>query len=154
MLQRLRRIVSADGGAAAVEMALVLPFLMIVLMGIIEFGRVLYSHQVITNAAREASRASATDFEPYTDAANRVLGPAGIPSPATSCATSPSVGYTNICLTMVTIPVGTTTAQAHQVRISYNIAYMTPLGSLLEMFAGNEGWGEGITITSTAVMRE
>jgi len=154
MLQRLRRIVSADGGAAAVEMALVLPFLMIILMGIIEFGRVLYSQQVITNAAREASRASATDFEPYTDAANRVLEPAGIPSPTETCATSPSLGYTSICLTIVTIPVGDATAQAHQVAISYNIAYMTPLGALLEMFAGNEGWGEGITITSTAVMRE
>ena len=57
MLRRVRCIVSADGGAAAVEMALVLPFLMVTLMGIIEFGRVLYSHQVITNAAREASRA-------------------------------------------------------------------------------------------------
>ena len=154
MLQRVRRIISADGGAAAVEMALVLPFLMIILMGIIEFGRVLYSHQVITNAAREASRASATDFEPYTDAANRVLEPAGIPSPTTSCATSPSLGQTSICQTTVTIPVGTATTQAHQVTISYNIAYMTPLGSLLEMIAGNSGWGEGITISSTAVMRE
>ncbi len=154
MLQRLRRIVSADGGAAAVEMALVLPFLLIIIMGIIEFGRVLYSHQVITNAAREASRASATDFEPYTDAANRVLEPAGIPSPTESCSTSPSLGYTGICQTIVIIPVGTTTAQAHQVAISYNIAYMTPLGSLLEMIAGESTWGEGITITSTAVMRE
>ncbi len=154
MLQRFRRIIFADGGAAAVEMALVLPFLMVTLMGIIEFGRVLYSHQVITNAAREASRASATDFEPYTDAANRLLGPAGIPSPTASCSTSPSIGYTSICETIVTISVGTTTAQAHQVTISYNIAYMTPLGALLEMVAGNEGWGEGITIPSTAVMRE
>ncbi len=154
MLQRLRRIVSADGGAAAVEMALVLPFLLIIIMGIIEFGRVLFSHQVITNAVREASRASATDFEPYTDAANRILEPAGIPSPTESCSTSPSLGYTGICQTIVIIPVGTTTAQAHQVAISYNIAYMTPLGALLEMFAGESTWGEGITITSTAVMRE
>ena len=154
MLQRLRRIISADGGAAAVEMALVLPFLMVILMGIIEFGRVLYSQQVITNASREAARASATDFEPYTDAANRILEPAGIPLPTESCSTSPSLGYTSICLTIVIIPVGTATAQAHQVAISYNIAYMTPLGDLLEMSAGNSDWGEGITITSTAVMRE
>ncbi len=154
MLRRVRCIISADLGGAAVEMALVLPFLMVILMGIIEFGRVLYSHQVITNAAREAARASATDFELYTDAANRLLGPAGIPSPTASCSTSPSIGYTSICETIVTIPVGTTTAQAHQVTISYNIAYMTPLGALLEMVAGNEGWGEGITITATAVMRE
>ncbi len=154
MLHRVHRLVSADGGAAAVEMALVLPFLMVILMGIIEFGRVLYSHQVITNASREAARASATDFEPYTVAANRILAPAGIPLPTASCATSPSIGYSSICQTIVIIPVGTTTAQAHRVTISYNIAYMTPLGALLEMIAGNSTWGEGITITSTAVMRE
>ena len=154
MWQRLRRIVSADGGAAAVEMALVLPFLLATLMGIIEFGRVLYNQQVITNAAREGARASATGFESYQDAAARILSPAHIPSPAPSCDTSPSLGYTSICETIVTIPVGTTTAQAYQVTISYNIAYITPLGSLLEMIAGNSGWGEGISITSTAVMRE
>ena len=154
MLQRLRRLVSTDRGSAAVEMALVLPFLMVILMGIIEFGRVLYSHQVITNAAREASRALATDFEPYTDAANRVLGPAGIPPPGKSCSYSPNLGKANICKTKLTIPVATTTVEAHQVTISYNIEYMTPLGALLEMIAGNSTWGEGITITATAVMRE
>ncbi len=154
MLQRVRRIVSADGGSAAVEMALVLPFLLATLMGIIEFGRVLYNQQVITNAVREASRASATGFEPYQDAAARILSPAHIPSPALSCDTSPSLGQASICQTTVIIPVGTATTQAHQVTISYNIAYMTPLGSLLEMIAGNSGWGEGITISSTAVMRE
>ena len=73
---------------------------------------------------------------------------------AKSCSTSPSIGYTSICETIVTIPVGTDTAQAFQVTISYNIPYMTPLGALLEMVAGESSLGEGITITSTAVMRE
>ena len=154
MLQRLRRIISADGGAAAVEMALVLPFLMITLMGIVEFGRVLYNQQVITNSAREASRASATGFEPYLEAANRILGPAGIPSPEPSCDTSPPAGQTRICQTTVAIPGSAVMTQAHRVSISYNIQYITPLRELLEMVAGESSLGEGITITSTAVIRE
>ncbi len=143
-----------EGGNAALEFALVCPFLLVLLMGIVEFGRVLFNQQVITNAARDASRASATGFEPYIDAANRILDPAGIPSPTPSCTTSPSAGQTSICQTIVTIPVGAAITDASQVAISYNIQYITPLGSLLELIAGNSGWGDGVMITSTAVMRE
>ncbi len=154
VLSRVFRKRPEEDGNAALEFALVLPFLLAILMGMVEFGRVLFNQQVITNAARDASRASATDFEPYIDAANRVLGPAHIPSPALSCTTSPSAGETSICQTTVTIPVGAATTDAHQVAIAYNIQYITPLGSLLELIAGNSGWGDGVMITSTAVMRE
>ena len=43
-------------GAAAVEFAIVLPFLALLLFGIIEFSLLLYNQQVITNAAREGVR--------------------------------------------------------------------------------------------------
>lgn len=43
-------------GAALVEFAMVLPLLMVILMGIIEFGIILYDKSVITNASREAAR--------------------------------------------------------------------------------------------------
>lgn len=45
-------------GTAAVEFAIVLPFVMVVFLGIIEFGRVMMVQQVITNAAREACRSA------------------------------------------------------------------------------------------------
>ena len=44
-------------GAAAVEFALLLPVLALILFGIIEFGLLLYDQQVITNASREGARA-------------------------------------------------------------------------------------------------
>lgn len=44
-------------GAAAVEFAIVLPLLIIVLFGIIEFSIVLYDKAMITNASREGARA-------------------------------------------------------------------------------------------------
>ncbi len=43
-------------GSAVLEMALILPILLTLLFGIIEFSRVLSVKQVITNAAREGAR--------------------------------------------------------------------------------------------------
>lgn len=155
MLVRLRKLLSSHRGNVAVEAALVLPFLLAILMGVIEFGRVLYFQQVLTNAAREGARASATGFEPYTTAANRVLSPTGIPTPATSCAGSPAKGQSTICQTVVNIPVGSTTTQAHQVAINYNVPYITPLGPILDMLVGgSSGWGQGILLNAIAVMRQ
>ena len=154
MLSWIRRRMSAEGGNAAVELALVLPFFLALVMGIIEFGRVLYFKQVITNAVRESSRASATGFESYISAANRVLNPAGIPTPSPTCSSSPSEGTASICRTIVTIPVGAGTTQAHQVNLAYSAAYITPLGALLNLIVGDAGLGSGITLTSSAVMRE
>ena len=154
MLSWIRRRMSAEGGNAAVELALVLPFFLALVMGIIEFGRVLYFKQVITNAARESSRASATGFESYISAANRVLNPAGIPTPSPTCSTSPSEGTASICRTIVTIPVGAASTQAHQVSLVYNAAYITPLGALLALITNKSELGSGITLTSSAVMRE
>ena len=154
VLSRVFRKRPEEDGNAALEFALVCPFLLVLLMGMVEFSRVLYNQQVITNAARDSSRASATGYEPYIEAANRILEPAHIPSPTPSCTTSPSAGQTSICRTKPTIDVDGATTYAHQVAISYNIQYITPLGSLLELIAGNSSWGDGVTITSTAVMRE
>jgi Flp pilus assembly protein TadG len=54
----LRRSIRDEGGQAAVEFALVLPFLLVLVIGIVEFGRAWNEHQVITDAARETARAA------------------------------------------------------------------------------------------------
>ncbi len=53
IIKRLR----CQKGVAAVEFAIILPVLMIIIFGIIEFGLLLYGKQVITNASREGARA-------------------------------------------------------------------------------------------------
>jgi Flp pilus assembly protein TadG len=53
----MRRQHTSQKGAAAVEFALVLPLLIVLTFGIIEFGVFLYNQQVITNASREGARA-------------------------------------------------------------------------------------------------
>jgi len=51
-----RRKKRGERGQALVEFALALPVLLLLLLGIIEFGLLLYNKQVITNAAREGAR--------------------------------------------------------------------------------------------------
>jgi Flp pilus assembly protein TadG len=45
-----------QNGASTVEFAMILPFLLVILFGIMEFGILLYDKAVITNASREAAR--------------------------------------------------------------------------------------------------
>jgi Flp pilus assembly protein TadG len=57
-----------QNGASAVELALVLPILLVVAFGIIEFSVALYVKAMITNASREGARAGiAFRIPPATD---------------------------------------------------------------------------------------
>jgi Flp pilus assembly protein TadG len=55
MSRRARRKRGQEGQALA-EFALVIPVLVILLLGIMEFGLLLYNQHVITNASREGAR--------------------------------------------------------------------------------------------------
>jgi len=54
-------------GAAAVEFCIILPFLVLLVFGTIEFGVMFYNKQVLTNATREGARAGITAGITYTD---------------------------------------------------------------------------------------
>ncbi len=45
-----------DRGSTAVEFALILPILMALVFGMIDFGRLLYTQEVLNNAVREGAR--------------------------------------------------------------------------------------------------
>ncbi|MEE9495904.1 MAG: TadE/TadG family type IV pilus assembly protein, partial [Desulfobacterales bacterium] len=51
-------------GTAAIEFAIVLPLLMVLIFGIIEFGLVFYDKAMVTNASREAARAGIVYRDP------------------------------------------------------------------------------------------
>ncbi|HJR76862.1 MAG TPA: TadE/TadG family type IV pilus assembly protein [Nitrospiraceae bacterium] len=53
-----------ERGAAAAEFAILLPVLLTILFGIIEFGMIMYSREVVTNAAREGARAGIVQGPP------------------------------------------------------------------------------------------
>ena len=59
MRRRLARSAARDRGAAAVEFALLLPVLLLLVFGIIDFGRALNAQITLTQAAREGARIAA-----------------------------------------------------------------------------------------------
>ncbi|HEX9034611.1 MAG TPA: TadE/TadG family type IV pilus assembly protein, partial [Streptosporangiaceae bacterium] len=59
MKRRLRKGGTPDRGATVVEFALLLPVLLLMVFGIIDFGRALNAQVTITQAAREGARLDA-----------------------------------------------------------------------------------------------
>jgi Flp pilus assembly protein TadG len=53
---RLRRLVRSEKGAELIEFSFTLPLLLLIVLGIIEFGFVFREYEVVTNAAREGAR--------------------------------------------------------------------------------------------------
>jgi Flp pilus assembly protein TadG len=104
---------SRDTGAAAAELALVMPLLLLLLFGIIDFGRMLNAQITLTQAAREGARAQALGLA----AAPRVLA-----------------ASTN--LNGVAVEPGPTCAAGADATVtaSYTFEFVTPVGALAAMF--------------------
>lgn len=60
-LRDLLREVQGDDGASALEFALILPILLVLIMGMVEFGWVYQAELAVTHAAREGARMAAVD---------------------------------------------------------------------------------------------
>ena len=89
-----------ERGAVAAEFALLLPVLLTIIFGTIEFGMIMYSREVITNASREGARAGIVQTFPkpnggeITSIANTYLTGTGI-NPADVTITVTGAGGAN-----------------------------------------------------------
>ena len=86
MASLLRRVRSHKG-AALIEVALTLPLLLLVSVGIFEFGRAYQTWQVLTNAAREGARVaviSGTTDAQITAAVRNYMSGGALPNAATA----------------------------------------------------------------------
>lgn len=102
----MRRLRNADG-TAAIELGLILPLLLVVLVGIVDYGHIHFTRLTMTNAAREGARVGVT--MPETDAqaaavagATSYLANAGISAVVT--ATSPSQTNPTVTVTVTIDP--------------------------------------------------
>ena len=55
------RTKQARNGQGLVEFALILPVLVLIFMGIVDFGRAIYAYNAVSNAAREGARTGIVD---------------------------------------------------------------------------------------------
>jgi Flp pilus assembly protein TadG len=104
-----------DRGAAAVEFALVLPLLMLLVFGIAEFGRAYHIQTTLSNAARDGVRVMALQNDPaaaratvQASASTLSVTPSQISVTPTSCAAT-----------------ATTSAGTATVTISYRMDFLT-----------------------------
>ena len=97
----IRHRISREEGVAAVEFALILPVLALLLFGVLEFGRVWSQYQVFQGAAREGARCAAVQATQFSDceiqlAINEAAGPYVPSTDATvTIDGNPSTGCTN-----------------------------------------------------------
>lgn len=141
LLQRaMRRRRKGDRGAAAVEFALVLPILLAVVFGIIDFGFAINRWAMVNNAAREGIREASLGSE-YSQVVAKI----------NASMSGDSLDASNIRLSCEK-PSGAQCASwsAREsggvaiIEVSYTHPWLTPLGPL---------FGEDLNISKTSRMR-
>ena len=106
---RRRRLWRSERGAELVEFALVFPTLLLVMLGIADFGFLFQRYEVITNAAREGARVAILPGYGDGDVTARVnqyITASGIPGTATTTVGAPqtiTVGGQCITVRPVTV---------------------------------------------------
>ena len=145
---RVRR----EEGAALIETAFVLPIMLLVSVGIFEFGRAYQTWQVVTNAAREGARVAVLPAytDPSVDARVRTyLKNGGLPAAIVDST------ETKVLITATTIPIdvaGTNQAPAAKIRVEYPFEFMV-LQPVARLVVKDSKAGEAFTMAATTVMR-
>jgi Flp pilus assembly protein TadG len=136
-----------ERGVALIETALTLPLLLLITVGLIEFGRAYQHWQVLTNAAREGARVAV--LPGVTDAAvsDRVqaymtAGHLSAPEAAEITVTRDNP-----------LPAGSgAAATASRVEVRYPFEFIA-LQSIAELVVRGSTVGEPLTMTASALMR-
>ncbi len=113
MIIRRHRIIKSEKGASAVEFALILPILIILVFGIVQFGIAFNNYITITHAAREGARIAAVDLN------NPVLKNIIIERAFPVQITEDDI--------VISTPEGTNIGDPVEVEITYNISITIPL---------------------------
>jgi Flp pilus assembly protein TadG len=136
-----------ERGAELIEFALILPLILILLMGIFDFGLAFQRYEVITNAAREGARLGSLQAA-YSDddikvRVNAYCTSSGLPG---GC----PVGSATTVNRNVPIDVGGGVNQSGiQVVVRYNHSFSF-LGPILSLIGGSMG---SVNLTAASTMR-
>ena len=146
VLRRLRQAVACEQGTAILETAFTLPLLLLVTVGIFEFGRAFQTWQVLTNAAREGARLAVLP--------NYVAGTAE--TRAKEYLASGQLPYANSATVTVNptvaVNIGTGTASTSVVTVNYPFQFMV-LQPVARLVVKGSTLGGPITLSASAQMR-
>jgi Flp pilus assembly protein TadG len=137
------RAVAGDAGAELIELAIVLPLLLVVFAAIIDFAFLFQRYEVVTNAAREGARVGILDGYTEADIDARVLqylAASGVTAVADDC----DVAYSTPVLT------GTRTIRVVTVTVDHPVSFTT-LGPIIGLIGGS--FYSSITVRGVSTMR-
>lgn len=123
-----------ESGVALIEAAFVLPLLLVLAMGMLDFGRAFHTKSLLDQAAREGARLAVIttpDAGLVTDRVNAILAPAGITATSVTV-TGPAVG-----------------TKLDTVTVTATFTFMTP--GIYALVGGD--YGNTISMSSQCVMR-
>jgi hypothetical protein len=135
---------SGESGAELIEFALVLPLLLLVMLGIIDFGFLFQRYEVLTNAAREGARVAILPGYADSDVVARVnqyLTVGGL----TGTHDAPVIGHPP------PVAVGALCVAVTSVTVTYPYSYSF-VGGIAAYF-GAGGLADRTKLTATAEMR-
>jgi hypothetical protein len=153
LVRRRDRLRSARG-AALVEFALVLPLLLVMIGGIVDFAFLFQRYEVVTGAAREGARIAALPgygcVSGQVEIRARQFLMAGLHMTAGQLLGVVPAG--NITVTCGTLPAPLTTIHTVRVDVTYQHTFLL-LGPVMGLI-GAGGWGGSpLNMTGTSEMR-
>jgi Flp pilus assembly protein TadG len=146
LIHRLRRRGRAERGAELIELALVLPILLLAFAGIVDFALLMQRWLVVSNAAREGARIAVLPGYTQTDVQNRVTQ---YVQQGTGDSTASPV--TQLVTVSIDPPGPTPAFPAAQVTVSLTHSYLV-IGPVSTLFAGGGSWSS-ITLVARSTMR-
>src|SRR6186713_1472796 len=102
-MAQMKRRLRSERGAELIEFALIFPLLLLVLLGIVDFGFLFQRYEVLTNATREGARLAALPNYSDDDVKRRVcqfLLTGGVPTTGCGTAAAPAATPTNPAVTI------------------------------------------------------
>ena len=128
------------------EVALTLPILLLICVGIFEFGRAYQTWQVVTNAAREGARVSVLPSSTIAEVEDRVKDYLQRGQLGKWAEADIDVDQD------VDISIGATTAKASVVTVNYPFSFMV-LEGVVKLVDSDSTTGDDFTMTASAEMR-
>jgi len=152
-----------DHGGALVEFAIVLPLLLMIAGGIIEFGVMFYNKQVITNACREGARAGIV-FQRDGDGNKIVVTESDVQQTVLDYLIDPDTGKYKLIIFSGSPSIATSALDAatlsqpvqnlsypEDLNVTVTFTHNFLLSSLLNFFGGN--FGPTLDISAATIMR-
>jgi Flp pilus assembly protein TadG len=145
-----------DRGATIVEFAIVLPLVLLLIFGIIDFGLLIYNKQILTNASREGARAGVQQAAPpgVTQSPNRYkIGQ--IQTVVNNYCTANLVNFGSQLLTFPIagsgyVDVCSSSSEKLKVTLSYEYQFLVLPSIITGLFNGS--MNDTITLTADTIM--